>query len=189
VHNTVTVDDRDQMKMVSRFTWTDWARGKVLRHGENLWQGEHDGYKPVTHKRTVMALKGDRWLVVDHLEGRQIHHYTLHWLLNDFPYEKQEDLILLSIDSMKYKIQVGLVEGKPTFSVVRGDPNSTRGWRSRYYGDKELAISAMLETRQPRVCFWTFFGFESDKVKLAGNELQIEFDGAKTSINLQSPSL
>jgi len=189
VHNTVTVDDRDQMKMVSRFTWTDWARGKVLKHGENLWQGEHNGYKPDTHKRTVMALDGDRWLVVDHLEGRQIHHYTLHWLLNDFPYEKQENLILLSIDSMKYKIQVGLVEGKPTFSVVRGDPNSTRGWRSRYYGDKELAISAMLETRQLRVCFWTFFGFESDKVELVGNDLRIGFDDTKTSINLQSPSL
>jgi len=189
VHNTVVVDHQDQMKMVSRFTWTNWSRGKVLKHGENLWQGEHDGYKPVTHKRTVMALDGDRWLVVDHLEGRQIHHYTLHWLLNDFPYEKQENSILLSIDSMKYKIQVGLVEGKPTFSVVRGDPNSTRGWRSRYYGDKELAISAMLETRQPRVCFWTFFGFESDKVELVGNDLRIGFDDTKTSINLQSPSL
>jgi heparinase II/III-like protein len=189
VHNIVVVDHQDQMKMVSRFTWTNWSRGKVLKHGENLWQGEHDGYKPVTHKRTVMALDGDRWLVVDHLEGRQIHHYALHWLLNDFPYEQQENFILLSIDSMKYKIQVGLVEGKPTFSVVRGDPNSTRGWRSRYYGDKELAISAMLETRQPRVCFWTFFGFESDKVELVGNDLQIGFDAAKTSINLQSLTL
>ena len=189
VHNTVVVDHQDQMKMVSRFTWTNWARGKVLKHGENLWQGEHDGYKPVTHKRTVMALDGDRWLVVDHLEGRQIHHYALHWLLNDFPYEQQENFILLSIDSMKYKIQVGLVEGKPAFSIARGDPNSTRGWRSRYYGDKEFAISAMLETNQRRVCFWTFFGFESDKVELVGNELRIGFDDMKTSINLQSSSL
>jgi hypothetical protein len=176
------------MKMVSRFIWTDWARGRVLKHNENLWQGEHNGYRrlpdPVNHKRTVLALDGDRWLVVDHLNGEQPHHYALHWLLNDFPYEQQENLILLSIDSMKYKLQVGLINGKSTFSVVRGDPDSTRGWRSQYYGDKEPAISALLETNQSNVCFWTFFGFENDIVELAGNELKIKGDGEETSIDL-----
>src|SRR6266511_2754071 len=189
VHNTATVDHLDQMKMVSRFTWTNWARGKVLQHNENLWQGEHNGYKPVTHRRTVMALENDRWLIVDHLNDALSHHYALHWLLNDFPYRQQENLILLSVDSVKYKVQVGLIDGKSTFSVIRGDPNSTRGWRSQYYGDKEFAISAMLETNQTRVCFWTFFGLEADKVELVGNNLEIGFDGAKTSINLQSPDL
>jgi asparagine synthase (glutamine-hydrolysing) len=185
VHNTITVDHKDQMKMVSRFTWTNWSRGKVLKHGEKLWQGEHNGYKPVTHKRTVMALDGDRWVVVDQLQDTQPHHYALHWLLNNFPYEQQENLILLSLDSMKYKVQVGLVEGQSIFSVVRGDPKTTRGWRSRYYGDKEPAISVILEVNQPRVCFWTFFGFESDQVELAGNNLEIGFDETKVFINLQ----
>jgi hypothetical protein len=30
-HNTVTVDNKDQMTLVSRFTWTNWAKGKVLK--------------------------------------------------------------------------------------------------------------------------------------------------------------
>ena len=60
VHNTVTVDNKDQMNMVSRFTWTNWSKGKVLQHKDNFWQGEHDSYKPVLHKRTVMSLEGDR---------------------------------------------------------------------------------------------------------------------------------
>ncbi|HEX9332406.1 MAG TPA: alginate lyase family protein, partial [Anaerolineales bacterium] len=190
VHNTITVDHQDQMKLVSRFTWTNWAKGKVLQHDEKTWQGEHDGFKrladPVNHKRTVLSLGEDRWLIVDHLNGKRRHHYALHWLLNDFPFEQEKKLLLLSIDSIKYKVQVGLVEGKSAFSVVRGVENSIRGWRSRYYGDKEFAISAMLETDQPRVCFWTFFGFERDEIELAGNNLEIGFDGAKTSINLQS---
>ena len=101
-HNTVTVDHQDQMKMVSRFTWTNWAKGKVLRHDENTWQGEHDGYKrladPVAHERTVLSLDEDRWLVVDHLNARQTHHYSLHWLLNDFPFEQGRDLTILSFD-------------------------------------------------------------------------------------------
>jgi heparinase II/III-like protein len=183
-HNTVIVDHKDQMKMVSRFTWTNWSRGKALKHGENLWQGEHDGYKPVTHQRTVMALTGDRWLVVDHLQDMQPHHYALHWLLNDFPYEQQENSIILSLDSVNYKVQVGLLNGKSDFSVVRGDPNGIRGWRSQYYEEKEPAISAVLETDQTRVCFWTFFGFESDAIELFGNVLKISSEDGDVEINV-----
>lgn len=187
-HNTITVDHRDQMKMLTRFTWTDWAKGKVLRHDENIWQGEHDGYKrlsdPVHHRRTVLSLSEDRWLVVDHLRGKQSHHYALHWLLNDVPYEQKDSSILLSLDSGKYKVQVGLMAGNSTFSVARADPNSTRGWRSRYYGDKEPAISVILETDQPLACFWAFFGFESDLVELTGNVLNLNGKDLDLKIDL-----
>src|SRR6266508_1723441 len=188
VHNTVTVDHLDQMKMVSRFTWTNWAKGKVLQHNENLWQGENDGYKPVTHKRTVMALENDRWLVVDHLNDARSHHYALHWLLCDGQYGVEElaparFAVWLNVlgstrraselfDS-KILVQMGLVEGNGNFSVVRADPNSTRGWRSRYYGDKEPAISVMLETDQHQVVFWSFFGFEEDVVEVQGESLKV----------------
>ncbi len=172
-HNTVTVDGKDQMSMASRFTWTDWAKGKILQHGENLWVGEHDGYKPVTHKRMVMSLDGDRWLVIDNLDSNEPHQYSLHWLLNDAPFTENKHSIQLKYESSVYKIQTGLLDGEAKFSTVRADPNSTRGWRSRYYGHKELAISLLLEAHQPHACFWTFFGFEDDEIELAGNDLKI----------------
>jgi Heparinase II/III-like protein. len=161
-HNTVTVDDKDQMTLISRFTWTNWTKGNVLKHTDNLWQGEHDGYKPVRHKRTVMALEGDRWLVVDDLEANEPHHYALHWLLNDVPFVKNKNSIHLNYESSIYKIQTGLTNGEGKFSILRADPNSMRGWRSRYYGHKEPAISLLLETDQRTVRFYTFFGFEND---------------------------
>ncbi len=177
VHNTVTVDGLDQMKMLTRFTWTNWSHGKVLCHDENIWQGEHDGYTrlsdPVDHKRTVMSLGEDRWLVVDHLSATKSHHYALHWLLNDFPFERQENSVFLSASSVKYKTQVGLFNGNGNFSLVRADPNSTRGWRSRYYGEKEPAISVMLEVDQSQAIFWSFFGFEGDAIQQTGNILKI----------------
>jgi asparagine synthase (glutamine-hydrolysing) len=202
-HNTVTVDRQDQMKMVSRFTWTDWAKGEVLRHDPTIWYGEHDGYQrladPVNHKRTVISLGKDRWLVVDHLDGKQAHHYSLHWLFCDGSYGVQElsapqgyapasfgiklDFPGSKLPDSKIFIQMGLVEGKGNFSVVRGDENSTRGWRSRYYGQKEPAISALLETDQPRVCFWTYFGFETDKIE-AGKTLKISANDWNTQIDL-----
>jgi len=66
-----------------------------------------------------------------------------------------------------------MTEGNGNFSLVRGDPNSTRGWRSRYYGHKEPAISVMLEAHQKNVTFWTFFGFENDVVEIEGKSLKV----------------
>ncbi len=173
VHNTVTVDDKDQMTMVSRFTWTNWSKGKVLKHDKDIWQGEHDGYKPVSYKRTVMALEDDRWLVIDNLAAKESHLYALQWLLNDFPFEQKDNSVLLLLDGMKCKMQIGLAEGNGNFSLLRADPNSTRGWRSRYYAHKEPAISVMLEANQPQVTFWSFFGFEEDIVEIEGIMLKV----------------
>jgi hypothetical protein len=105
-------------------------------------------------------------------------------LLNDLRYEQRENLILLSLDPVKYQIELGVLDGKSTFSVVRGDLNSTRGWRSRYYGDKEPAISVMLEVDQQNACFWSYFGLELDKVEMVGKILNISGGDWNTSINL-----
>ncbi|MFT3892585.1 MAG: alginate lyase family protein [Anaerolineales bacterium] len=184
VHNTVTVDNKDQMTMLSRFTWTNWSKGKVLKHEKNLWQGEHDSYKPISHKRTVMELENDRWLVIDNLSAKESHHYSLHWLLTDGAYGIQKLasgfglwLAPAKMDSKlsdsKFNIQMGLIKGNGDFSIVRADPHSTRGWRSRYYGHKEPAISVMLEADQPEVTFWSFFGFEKDVVEIVGKSIRV----------------
>lgn len=203
-HNTVIVDFKDQMKMVSRFTWVDWAQGKVLHQDEKHWQAEHDGYThlsdPVTHKRTVLILDDDRWLVVDHLNGKQPHHYALHWLFCDGEFGVQQlaaahGLRLAPIsdgthtasepsDSRIY-IQMALIEGSGNFSVVRADPQSTRGWRSKYYGQKESAISTMLETDQLQAVFWTFFGLEDDVIEVKGNTLHITTKHWRREINAE----
>ena len=181
VHNTVMVDGRDQMNMVSRFTWTNWSKGRVLQHNENLWQGEHDGYQRVSHQRTVMPLEDDRWLVIDHLVADEPHHYALHWLLNDFPFKQKENSVLLSLSGLNHRVQVGRVGGNGSLSIVRAGPNSTRGWRSRYYGYKEPAISVMLETTQAQVTFWSFFGLENDVVEMDGNVLKVNSKSYSTS--------
>jgi hypothetical protein len=182
-HNTVTVDDKDQMNMVSRFTWTNWSKGKVLQRNEKLWQGEHDGYKPVIHQRKVFALENDRWLVIDNLFAKESHLYKLHWLLRDCNFGMQElapvkfqvnlNYPTSKLVDSKIKMQVGVVSGKGDLSIIRADENSTRGWRSRYYGHKEPAISVQLETNQNNVTFWTFFGFEDDEFEITENSFKL----------------
>ena len=193
VHNTVTVDGLDQMDMLSRFTWVDWAKGQVLRQGDidglPGWQGKHDGYQrltdPVRHRRTLLNLGGDRWLVVDHLTGKQLHNYRLHWLLPDLPYERDGNGIHLRSGREDIQVVVGTVDAEADHSIARSDPESTRGWRSRYYGHKEAALSVALEVRGPGVTFWSFFGFDGDRAIQAGNGLQVKFEDTHLDLDLQ----
>ena len=135
-----------------------------------------------------MSLEGDRWLVIDNLPADETHHYALQWLLNDFGFQKlaSEYGLLLQptksgsiplraheLSDSKFLIQMGLLNDNGKFSIVRADPESTRGWRSRYYGHKEPAISVRLEAQTSNVIFWSFFGFEDDVVEVMGNELKI----------------
>ena len=190
VHNTVTVDDQDQMTSLSRFTWTDWAAGRVIEQNENSWRGTHDGYlhlaDPVSHARSILSLGDDRWLVVDHLDAKQTHHYRLHWLLNDFSFleNSEQKSILLKMDSGNVKVATGSLEGESRFSIARTDASSTRGWRSIYYGEKLPAISLALETDRSQACFWTFFGFENDAVEIKDNILKIITQNWSKEINI-----
>ncbi len=90
-HNSVTVDGEDQMKRAGRFLWLPWAQGWVRQQARSAggalayWEGEHDGYcrlkAPVVHRRSVVRLGSDHWLVVDALSSTSVHRYRLHWLL------------------------------------------------------------------------------------------------------------
>jgi len=165
VHNTVTVDGEDQMQRLTRFTWGSWSEGRVLPSTPTLtWRGEHDGYTrlpgPVTHRRAILRLEGDAWLVLDRLEGRQPHRFRLHWLLADLPHTlAPNDLgVDLQIGNNILAMRINLLEGEGDFSIVRADPDSTRGWRAPYYGRKDPALSLAFETTRPLACFWTYFG-------------------------------
>lgn len=195
VHNTVTVDDADQMLRLSRFTWGAWARGRVLKHEEHIWQGEHDGYARfgVQHVRTVLSLEEDRWLVVDCLSANRSHRFSLQWLLNDFPYEVtpnevtlKEALIRLVSEADPFQVRMGLLEGEARFSLARGGEDSTRGWRSRYYGHKEPALSIRLETTRAQAVFWTFFGFDGDRAEVCGQTFQLRIGSMFLAISLPS---
>jgi hypothetical protein len=198
VHNTVTVDRRDPMKMMTRFTWTDWSKGRVLKQNETTWQGEHDGYRrladPVIHRRTVLSLGDDRWLILDHLAASKTHHYALHWLLCDGDFEVEEPwphnrILLATLDGKpsdsRILVQVGLTGVSGNLSIVRADPNSTRGWRSEYYGHKEPAVSLVLEADLATTCFWSYFGFEGDAVEQRGKSVTIHAEKWNTTINIE----
>lgn len=204
VHNTITVDNQDQMQKFSRFIWVDWSKGVVLRHGEKngikYWQGQHSGYHrlsdPVDHKRTIILLDGKGWLIVDHVCGNKPHDFTLNWLLDKGFSAVDEGNNVLKFDhlSKTIKTHFGGINTTSEFSVVSADPNSTRGWVSNYYGHKEPALSVQLHAKNTQMIFWTFYGDESFEVEssidvLSIQKKQISLRMAKNLISITKPDI
>ena len=184
-HNTVTVDGQDQMDRASRFLWLPWLKGQsygrnVPCHGDaSCWNGEHDGYRrlsdPVTHRRGLVRLGGEHWLVVDSLRGRQTHDYRLHWLLADgsFKTDHAENSIEVKTSKGSYRLAVATSSPSLTLTVTRAAPDSAVGWRSAYYHSVEPALSVCIGSTSSEILFATLLGPDSQRVSIDGNRVHV----------------
>jgi len=86
-HNTMRVDGADQAVADEPFSWThlpatiaeNWVVGKSFTY----FVGSHNGYTrladPVVHRRHVLKIAGNLWLVRDVALGRSEHEVEIRW--------------------------------------------------------------------------------------------------------------
>jgi hypothetical protein len=108
VHNTISVQGKDQMTRAGRFLWLDWAQGQIIDY-ERATNGrlirimaQHNGYEAlgVIHRREVLVSKRDHWNINDQLipsskiyarkipdHQRNSFDIRIHWLLPDWRWE------------------------------------------------------------------------------------------------------
>lgn len=183
-HNTVTIDQCDQMDRVGRFLWLPWAKAEAHRLQKsdegNLTYLEltHDGYQrldaPAFHTRAVLRVQNS-WLIIDRLTSSAEHEYRLHWLLMDAPIVNQgETNLTLDTSDGPYYMQAGSSAEEQSSSIVRADDASLRGWRAPYYNRLEPALSLELRTRAVNTVFWTIFGPESCEVVHSDDALHFQ---------------
>jgi hypothetical protein len=192
VHNTVTVDHRDQMRRAGRFLWVDWAQatGRLLsasgRACADRFEGEHDGYKRlgVRHRRTVQWLHGAGWLIVDDIEGAGVHDARLHWLMADLPYEVSGSPFQVVFTSGQSKVRCSIVASSPGNAAIiragaRIEGNSAiadthlLGWESPTYGDLQHAVSLVYETRSQLPVRFVTAILTDEKCKLESKDEQV----------------
>lgn len=167
VHNTVTIDGKSQMLRAGKFLWLDWAQGVITRRerGENyeLIEAQHDGYHNVgvLHRRAVLIVRPEIWVVVDDVLGRAQHDARLQWLVADAPWNSNGlGDIQLQCAAGTLRVQTwcssvcrrdlirggGVLMAEPSSQDI--DPwSSIRGWRSLYYGGREPALSLSVAAR------------------------------------------
>jgi hypothetical protein len=172
VHNTIMVDDSDQMRRAGRFLWLDWAQAIQIVTGDEATTltAEHYGYKKLgmIHRRALCGIDDLHWQVQDYLFTNRIqnsrHTCSLHWLLPDWPWQWDGPSLLidspkgtvsltvnLDIETCNRQIKVSntclvragvTVEGKCT-------NYSNHGWFSPTYGVKIPALSYIIEFEGP----------------------------------------
>ena len=197
-HNTVTVDARDQMERAGRFLWLPWLRGNVrvkVRSAEghlSYWEGEHNGYQrlldPVTHRRGILKMPEELWLVVDDLRGRKEHNYRLHWLFSDWPYEWQAEDALLKLNTQKGTYHVSFLSNVPEneFTFYRGDEASPKGWQAPCYMTRIPALSFSMAAKSDSVRFFTVFSPKSFSVNLFEEKLELTTKEFKLFVDLEN---
>jgi hypothetical protein len=167
-HNTIEIDGRSPVERVSRFLYFPWPKANVRSFSAGTGQypyfeGERLDYdrRPwhVLHRRAIMSLDGDTWLIVDDLLGSGQHTATLRWHLADVPAILDEDAhtIRLKFTSGDWCLSAWCDWGQSwdRLEVIRGrsEPGAIQGFAAPYYGDKlpipvlEAEISAKLPLR------------------------------------------
>jgi hypothetical protein len=161
-HNTVTVNDLNQMTRAGKFMYLDWSSGRVVEKSDSRIVAEHDGYKKlgILHRRSV-SFEPNTWLIEDNLQtfkSSNLQTYCIHWLLPDWEWEleNREKRIEISLKSRYGVIKITQYAPRNTqaeFSLARAgqllhgtvEVTPTRGWYSPTYGVKIPALSLALE--------------------------------------------
>lgn len=155
-HNTVQIDGQEQMKHTRRFKLVGWTKSRLLRFEDaaeySVVEGEHFGFRRGTngtvHRRSVLFLKDDLWVVADHLLGTSVHAARLHWLCGPFAPAPTAEGVCLKTPAGPFSISMFDMAGRPlNCEVATGldTPSGPRGWHSRYYGSKEPVPSLCAE--------------------------------------------
>jgi heparinase II/III-like protein len=157
-HNSVQVDELDQMERGPRFTWFYWNRGKVIRRSVEqsgrvkLFEGEHDGYLRtlgVTHRRALLLVDDRLWVIVDDIRGVGNHRLSSHWLFPEARVEERSDRQLhLShpvglYTASFYTFASELSIEASHLEIIEKSVDSTRGWFSPRYLQKERALGVV----------------------------------------------
>lgn len=136
-HNTIMIDDFDQMQKQHRFIWTHWvknAKGKSGSTDNERWiEAEFEGFRHVgngiVHKRRVVKKAGQlHWVIEDYVQNvpngmrlRQLWHPD-EGFINDFK--------ISASDGRGDEIQVTIESG----------------WHSKAYGEREKCGVWVFET-------------------------------------------
>ena len=205
VHNTVTIDDQDQMKRGPRFIWEDWTRSEVVEHTRSelgaigVFEGLHRGYErleqSVTHHRAVIRVGDDCWIVVDVLRGAGDHKVGWQWLMppDEFVYDEAQRRFKLALPNGTMALD-WVTEGLSPVewdTSVGQNADAPRGWRARYYGDYEPALSLRFAGRGQMPCrmisVFTFQAAADDasSVRFGEENVIVERTGEQIEVVLQ----
>jgi hypothetical protein len=145
-HNTIAIDNCDQACATDWFKWEELPRvnleKSLSQFGLDYAVGSHTGYsrlaKPVNHRRHVIFLKSEYWLVSDELSGTGEHQIESFFHFAPGVSLSLSDNGCVATRGNKRFLVLPIAPGT-RFRVAKGEESPIQGWYSRDYGHREPA--------------------------------------------------
>jgi Heparinase II/III-like protein/Heparinase II/III N-terminus len=149
-HNSVVVDGMSQSRTRGTFDWKAKASATLLSQFSlqdiEYVDGEHDGYvhlgNGITHRRRIIYIRPDYWIVLDELGGTGEHqfdflyHFGPESKLNIFGDENRGEVDCRA-SSGKAGLQLFLYASDSIRAdAVGGQQRPIQGWSSERYGER-----------------------------------------------------
>jgi hypothetical protein len=157
-HNTVVVDGEDQTSLSGIFAAGPFAsptlRSVMLGDRLRLLDASHDGYTrlrgKVIHRRTILDIPQDGWLVIDSLTGQGRHTVEIPWHFHPQVLTAVSGTYCQAYEESGTGLHLAWSANVPLHAqVYRGQENPPYGWVSFTAGRKEpadvLVLSASLD--------------------------------------------
>lgn len=162
-HNTVTVDGQDQSEPGDTFTWKSKARCRIVKRlslPDLEWiEAEHDGYRrlphAITHRRRLLYLPPNRWVLVDKFIGSGRHRFDFYFHFapgTEVVLENSSGGIRVEARRKGAVLPLFLSASEPLEAeIVSGQTEPIHGWHSTLYGEKQPApvLCATLHANAP----------------------------------------
>ena len=174
-HNTVVVDDLDQADPVDWFKWRQLPHIRLegsLSYPElDYAVASHDGYArladPVVHRRRIVFVKPDYWLISDELTGEGEHQlkFCFHFAPGVSVQAVGQGWLASKGGE---RLQLLGSPGECRFRVSVGEESPVQGWYSKDYGHREPApvLIAEVTAKVPFRAHWLLVPGSKDKACL-----------------------
>ncbi len=145
-HNTICIDNKNQSIVGGPFLWTKKAKCKLIEHSSNsryeFISAQHNGYNPIIHRRNILFVKPDSWVVQDVLSGSHSYQFTLTYnIASGIQVEKTKK------DELRLFLQEAGILYMRFESDVDFQLDICHSWVSHELGKKEKGLSIKLKGR------------------------------------------
>jgi Heparinase II/III-like protein/Heparinase II/III N-terminus len=147
-HSTVSVDGLDQATPAGPFAWHSHPQARLrqwLSSGDiDFADVEHTAYAhlkdPLKHRRRVLFVKPQYWLVVDDLEGKEEHRIDLRFQFAPMEVTLESDLRVRARGPKGHGLLVWPLATVPLKGeILEGCLDGRQGWVAPHYGQRHPA--------------------------------------------------
>jgi hypothetical protein len=163
-HNTLTIDGRSQSTPAGPFHWTTTADATMVHWRADAdfdyFVASHDGYRPLEHRRHVLAKQSDIIVVADLVAGDGHHQADVYWHIDPRWHVDAGGRRARFVSDSDI---VELVAPQGRLDLFVADAATGLGWHSPAYG--RLAPSATLRLQvsgRPPLWIVSVFGLDAD---------------------------